>query len=67
MLFGPIIWILLIGLLVWLAIGIFRRYDPADRRGATSSKSPREIIDERYARGEIDEEEYRHRRSVLER
>ena len=25
----------------------------------------RRILDERYARGEIDEQEYRHRRSVL--
>lgn len=64
--FGPIIWILVLGLLVWLAIGVLRRYDPADRSGSTSRKSPREILDDRYARGEINEEEYRHRRSVLE-
>jgi putative membrane protein len=33
--------------------------------GAESGSAARRILDERYARGEIDEVEYRHRRDVL--
>jgi putative membrane protein len=33
--------------------------------GSDPSGSARRILDERYARGEIDEEEYRRRRDVL--
>ena len=28
-------------------------------------RDPRDILDERYARGEIDEDEYKHRRELL--
>ncbi len=37
---------------------------PADEHAAPGPDAHR-ILDERFARGEIDEEEYRHRRQVL--
>ncbi|MFI7425943.1 SHOCT domain-containing protein [Micromonospora sp. NPDC049836] len=58
------IWSLLglvvLGALVWLG---FRLTDPAG--AARASAAARRILDERYARGEIDEEEYRRRRAGL--
>ena len=53
-------WILLVVAIVWIikaAVG-------SDR--SVSRRTPREILDERYARGEIDETEYRRRRQELE-
>ena len=51
-------------LVVVAVIAIFR-----DTRGSGSSPSaprnPMQLLDERFARGEIDEEEYRARSSVL--
>ncbi|MCW3839967.1 SHOCT domain-containing protein [Micromonospora yasonensis] len=49
----------LIGL-VWLVFRLTER-DPATAGPGTA----RRILDERYARGEIDEEEYRRRRAGL--
>lgn len=37
----------------------------ADRENPTSSTGPVRILEERYASGVIDEEEFRHRRGVL--
>lgn len=49
---------------VLLALALFRGSGPATRRDR--SEEPAEILAERYARGEIDEEEYRRRRGVLQ-
>ncbi len=62
---GPIFWLFILGLAVWLIASIARSSgggrDPIIRQPPTS----REILDERFARGEIDEQEYRRRRDVL--
>ena len=52
------------GLLVWVVIALFRSSQP-DRRDPSSPPDALEILDSRFARGEIDEEEYHARRSVL--
>lgn len=55
--FMGLFWILLLVLLVWLLVGVLRpRGD-----GAGDGPSAREILDRRYARGEIDAEEYHKR------
>lgn len=54
-----LIWIVLILAIAW-ALGGLRAW-----RGP-GEKSPRELLDQRFARGEIDEEEYRKRRGVLD-
>lgn len=54
-------WILVILAIVWaVRAGVGGAAGPA-------SRSPREILDERFARGEIDEEEYRRGREQLDR
>ncbi len=58
-------WALLIWAVYALVTGITRR----DRPGQGGQREPgdaRRILDERLARGEIDAEEYRHLRDVLE-
>lgn len=52
--------LVVLGALVWL---VFRLTDPAGT--GHGSPAARRILDERYARGEIDEEEYRRRRAGL--
>jgi putative membrane protein len=55
-----VFWAAVIALVVWAV----SRLTPTDRdRGANRA---RDVLDERYARGEIDEEEYRRRRSQLD-
>ena len=53
----PLLWLLLVGVLV---VALFRR-------GARwqSSRSAENVLGERYARGEIGEDEYRERLNVL--
>ena len=47
-------------LLVWLVVRL-----TGGGRDGTGTSSARRILDDRYARGEIDEEEYRRRRAGL--
>ena len=57
----PLVWILVIGTVIWLAV--------RNRRQESSSPSPvgraAEILAARYARGEIDTDEYHRRLDVL--
>lgn len=39
--------------------------EPGGREGAVAPREAERLLDERFARGEIDEDEYRRRRAVL--
>lgn len=56
-----VFWVAVIGLIAWAVA----RVAPSD--GDRRSSTARAILDERYARGELDDEEYRRRRSELSR
>jgi putative membrane protein len=57
-------WAVLIGLVVWALRNLDNeRQRPGSERSSTAS--PDVILAERYARGEIDEEEFRRRREFL--
>jgi putative membrane protein len=55
-------WALIVGIVAWIVRAFAWRSDESSARadGATA------ILDERFARGEISEEDYRERRRVLE-
>lgn len=62
-LLGPLVWILVIVGIIWL----IRGRAPWRRRGwRSSSDSPMQTLERRFALGEIDGEEYQRRRSILE-
>lgn len=52
------------GLLVWAVVALFRSTQPG-RTDRSAPPDALEILDMRFARGEIDEDEYHARRSVL--
>ena len=56
-------WIILIVLVAW-AVSAGTRGD-SGANGSESDKSPLEILQQRYARGEIDQQEYQQKRKDL--
>lgn len=65
-LFGPLFMIFFIGSIVALTIWLVRGaggYSPPHHRG----RDPIDILKDRFARGEIDKDEYEERRKILER
>ena len=65
-LFGLLFWLVVVVAVVWVLRGTWRgtsgkAHDTGD------AKSPMEILEERYARGEIDQEEFERRRNDLQR
>ena len=59
-----VLWVLLIGLIIWGVREAFHR--PGTRGpGADARESALDILRERYARGEIDEEEFKTRKKSL--
>lgn len=52
-------------LVVWGLVAIFRGTRDTDAVTGVRGRDPMEILDERFARGEIDTEEYRARQDVL--
>lgn len=58
---GPLVMLAFWGLVAWVVITLVRR-PPAAPPGASG---PEQVLAERFARGEIDEDEYRRRLRVL--
>lgn len=61
--FGWIIGIIILLVILWLAFKTFR---PNKEQYSTSHKTPLDILKERYAKGEIDREEFEQRKKDLE-
>jgi len=62
--FMPLFWLLILGLLIWFVVSLLKGNRNDGARG-TENKSPLDILNERYARGEIDKEEFEERRKIL--
>lgn len=66
MMFMPLLWILLLGAVIWAA---FRFAQPHPDRRSPQDRSvretPQEILDRRFASGEIDTEAYTRARAQL--
>ena len=56
-----LVWVLIIGLVVVLVRAIV-----GGSSGSGGDKRARQVLDERFARGEIDQREYEERRHMLE-
>jgi putative membrane protein len=64
MMFMPLLWIVLLGVIIWAAVRLAHRPDgqARDQRGR---ETPQEILDRRYASGEIDTDTYTQARAHL--
>ncbi len=60
----PILWIVAIGLIIWAVVTAIRRPGESDST-AKSADSALEILKRRYARGEINKEEYQEKKKDL--
>ena len=60
-------WLLLIGLVVWLVVRLLPGDDRTNQQGNAvgAVESPEDILDRRFARGEIDEQTYAKQREAL--
>lgn len=68
MAFMPLLWIVLIGAVVWAVVRLTRRpsgLEDGHDRGQGSRETPEEILDRRYASGEIDVDAYTEARARL--
>lgn len=63
MMFGPVLWLIVLGLVVAAVIWLVRRLDGQVPHGAPSSALAE--LDMRFARGEIDAEDYAARKKLL--
>jgi len=66
MFLGPLLMIFWLVVLV-TAIVLVLRWLGAMPGGSTPQRSARDVLDERYARGEIDHDEYEKRRTAMNR
>ena len=62
MMLMPLVWIALIGVVVWAVVTVVQR---GDRAIVPPRETPQEILDRRLASGEIDPDAYAHAREVL--
>ncbi len=64
MLVMEVFWLALAAALVWVVRAVWERAAPRERHGR-GPESPREILQRRYARGEIDRVEFEEKRRTL--
>lgn len=64
MMFGPVLWLIVLGLIVAGVIWMVRRLDGPSGPGGQSAA--RHELDLRFARGEIDAEDYAARKKMLQ-
>lgn len=65
MAFGGTMMVVFWGGIILLAVLLARGLGAGERRDAPSRQSPIEILQERFAKGEIDQKEYDDRRRIL--
>ncbi len=63
--FGGILSLIIVVLLVWFLIRAFNRGEGSEFLSKKEKKDPLEILRERYAKGEIDDEEFEKRKKML--
>lgn len=63
--FGPLIWLVLLALAIVGIIALLRQRGDSNGAAGNNSRTPLQILDERFAKGEIDKDEYEERRRLL--
>jgi putative membrane protein len=63
MMLMPLVWIALLGVIIWAVARLVQR--PGERTPEPRRETPQEILDRRYASGEIDADAYTEARSRL--
>ena len=64
--FGPLFMIGLLVLIGALIVAVVRSFGSGSTETRASVRTAREILDERFAKGEIEREEYEQRRKAIE-
>lgn len=64
---GGFMWLFWVVVILIIVIGLRSLMNSGTAGNSSSGDTPMEILKKRYARGEIDDEEYEHRRKELER
>lgn len=64
---GWIIWLVILGVLIWLIISLVSRSQDRKAPPPQKEESPLEILKKRYAQGEITKEEFDEKKEDLER
>jgi putative membrane protein len=65
MFFMPILGIVFLGLIIWAIVALVRGVGESRGTGSSMSDSALEILKRRYARGEINKEEYEEKKKDL--
>lgn len=63
--FGIILWLAILALVVWAVVRIFPNQDREGGGSSSAGTTPEETLRQRFARGEIDVEEYERSLDVL--
>ena len=63
--FMILIWVLIIAFVITLIWFLVKKGGESGRSFPESKKTAKDILDERYARGEIDDDEYRQKKKEL--
>jgi len=63
--FGVLFWLAVLAMLIFAARGIVWRRRGPDQEGANRPETAMEILQQRYARGDISKEEYEQKRRDL--
>jgi putative membrane protein len=64
-LIGAVVLVVLVGLIVFALVRMMTTSNTSGTPGVQSRRSAEDLLAERFARGEIDEDEYRRRRDAL--
>lgn len=61
----PVFWILILGLIIWAVVALVRGLSEPKGSGSSRADSALDILKRRYARGEINKEEYEEKKKGL--
>ena len=65
--FGPLFWLVILGLIVWAVISMSNKNRESSQSGGVSgTESALDILKKRYARGEITKEEFEQMKKDLQ-